>query len=181
MVSPGGAMTLLDWEFSTYGPPAYDLGSLIASLILAEIAVSAGGPGLRGSVDAATRAVQSDWLLRCVEDVWHGAAAGWWECKRHQQHGRGNLKELVRSVGKHAAWEAELLREVLAFAGCCICRLVVGQHSYQLFAEMPDQRGRRVECERAALAVGRRLLAERQGKALGSIKGVVEAVRAGLR
>lgn len=72
-----------------------------------------------------------------------------------------------------AAWEAQLLSDMLMFAGCCICRLVVGQHSYALFAELGDLQ-RRVLCERVALRIGRRLLAGHGS--FGSIRAVTDMV-----
>ena len=184
------SLWLLDWEFATFGPPSYDLGSLVASLLMGFVAAggaaapgcedggssgsagggSRGGYGGSGS-SSGGRAEQRTWLLGAVEDVWALTVDEWWRQSQALKHGGGaSAPHDARgdgggsggssgSSGSRAAWEARLLSETLMFAGCCMCRLVVGQHSYALFAGMRDPEAR-VRCERAALRVGRRLLAE---------------------
>ncbi|GBF97692.1 hypothetical protein Rsub_09750 [Raphidocelis subcapitata] len=73
-------------------------------------------------------------------------------------------EEVAAYAAQHPALAAALggralLADTLAFTGICMARLVVGMHSYQLFAGLPDQARARVDCERAALRTARRLLA----------------------
>jgi len=174
LVAPGGGTTaLVDWEFATYGPAAYDLGSLAASLTLATVAVALGAPATGDVRD--DRAGQFDWLMEAVEEVWGLTFEGWW--RKHEERGQEAGGSTSSSSGggrvEREEWERELLRDTLAFAGCCMCRLIVGQHSYQLFAHLRDQQ-RRVRCERAALTIGHRMLAERDG--FSSMREVVDAI-----
>ncbi|GBF97691.1 hypothetical protein Rsub_09749 [Raphidocelis subcapitata] len=158
LVDPGGdSMWVLDWEFATYGPASYDLGSVSASLLLA--AVAAGLGGLPEAAPGARRR-QCDWLLGAVVELWEATLEEWWR-EKQRLAGRDNeqLSSQLSSGEDRAAWAAALLADTLAFTGICMARLVVGMHSYQLFAGLPDQARARVDCERAALRTARRLLA----------------------
>ena len=182
--SPGNVLAsssgcvVIDWEFATYGPPAYDLGSLTASFFLAAVAASLGG--LPGAEAAGGRAAQAQWLLDGAVEAWAAAVGGWWEatCTSGSDGGSsssnrgdktGDVSSKSSSSGGNSQhsqaqsrteWEAAILSDALAFAGCCMCRYVVGQHAYALFAGLRAP-GARLRCERAALRAGRRLLAER--------------------
>jgi 5-methylthioribose kinase len=78
LVTPD-SLHLIDWEFATYGPPAFDLGSLFANLLLARsclVASTAAAPGAackqQQQPEVAALQQQREWLLQVVQQVWEG-------------------------------------------------------------------------------------------------------------
>lgn len=151
--------TIIDWEFATFGPAAYDIGCLIASLLIAAVAAALGG---LPDGPQATRAAQRDWLLASIEELYRGTVDEWWQrLQQQQQQQRG--KEEQQQHQQRQEHQKRVASEVLAFAGCCAGRYVVGRHDHELLSSLPD-RGARVECERAVLRISRRMLrASREG------------------
>jgi 5-methylthioribose kinase len=185
LVAPA-SLHLIDWEFATYGPPAFDLGTLFASLLLARAchlaAAAAAAAGGRGSEAASSAAAEQhgEWLLQVVVGVWEGV------CR--PAAGQSLLDVAVAGSGaagggssrgaaqQQQQAERELLADALGFAGMCVLRQVVGIHRYQGFGTVPG-RSSRAACEQACLEVGVRLLVGRRGFA--SIASAVECISMG--
>jgi 5-methylthioribose kinase len=172
LLATPASLHLVDWEFATHGPPAFDLGSLLATLLLARACQLAAAPG------GAAAAEQGGWLLGAVAGVWEGvcrpaagpslldvALAGGASCSSAGGAAEQSMQQAER----------QLLADSLGFAGMCILRQVVGMHSYEGFAALPG-RASRAACELRCLELGTRLLAGRRGFA--GMGEVVECVRA---
>jgi S-methyl-5-thioribose kinase len=161
------SLHLLDWEFATFGPPAFDLGSLFANLLLARACQLAAAPG------GAAAPEQGEWLLQVVAGVWEGVcrpAAGpsLLDVALAGSIGAGGAAEQRQEA------ERQLLADTLGFAGMCVLRQVVGMHHYQGFGTVTC-RASRAACERLCLELGVQLLTGR--RELTSMGGVVECVR----
>ncbi|WIA15935.1 hypothetical protein OEZ85_012679 [Tetradesmus obliquus] len=84
LVAPG-SLYLIDWEFATTGPIAFDLGCLLGNLMLAVLSLQGmeqaeqqqqqhleqhGGAG--AAAGCANRQQQAEWLLQVMRDTWIG-------------------------------------------------------------------------------------------------------------
>ena len=177
------AVVVIDWEFATFGPPAYDLGCAAASLAIAAAYAAALGrlpTAAAGTAAAAaagdeaatapptagpTRAEQHAWLLDAIGellrrtlDVWRRERLRVRERLKAGGGGGGGSSDCGSGEEEAAEdFDARVLAEACAFAGCCAARYVTGMHDHELPAALPDHSAR-VACERAVLRIGRRLL-----------------------
>lgn len=145
---------LIDFEFATVGPAAYDLGSLIGNLLLAALTLPAGAP-----------AAQRSWLLSTIESFWAQFDTLFWSTS-----GCGLQTALQR---------AALLPDALGFAACCMLRLTVGMHSYpalEAFAS-PAERSKR---ELAILSLAQCLLLKRRQLSMDQVTRLAKESMDGL-
>ncbi|WIA36116.1 hypothetical protein OEZ86_007465 [Tetradesmus obliquus] len=83
LVAPG-SLYLIDWEFATTGPIAFDLGCLLGNLMLAVLSLQGMEQaeqqqqqqqqqgGARAAAGCASRQQQAEWLLQVMQDTWSG-------------------------------------------------------------------------------------------------------------
>lgn len=141
---------VIDPEFAYYGPMGFDIGAVIANLLLNY----AGQHGLQP--DAARRADYRRYLLDTVESVWTEFVTEFvrlW----HQK-----LRE--RSASVEGFWQEyvqNLLQDTAGFAGCKMLRRVIGLAGVADLNEIADERVR-AEAERLALAIGQALILKRK-------------------
>jgi 5-methylthioribose kinase len=100
------SLHLIDWEFATYGPPAFDLGSLAANLLLARSCLVAGAAaaapadgkqGHEQQEEGAAVQQQREWLLQVVQQVWEGV------CRPAPGHGPSILEAMLSDSSDSAA------------------------------------------------------------------------------
>ncbi|CAG9461929.1 unnamed protein product [Pedinophyceae sp. YPF-701] len=172
---------VIDAEFVFLGPMGFDVGALLANLLLAFYATDGRSAAAGGGAD--DRAAQRKWLLRSVGDIWRMFVAEF-EALWAKSHGGDALRKevfghpLEDAAAEGAAsrlaldaWTRRLLADSLGFAGCKMIRRIVG------IAHVADLEGiedadRRAVCERRALKLGRALLTQRS--AFESIERVLE-------
>ncbi|KXZ54723.1 hypothetical protein GPECTOR_4g791 [Gonium pectorale] len=176
------ATHLIDWEFATCGPMAYDIGSLIGNLLLSYCAMCGSGDGggsgerQRGGrgrgEEEATAAAEAEacgaWLLECVACVWEGlegqllkaatAAEAAAAASAAPPVGTGVARRPGPSPRPLAeAYVRELLADSLGFAGCVVSRLTWGMHHYPAIERIASS-GRRTVCQGLALRIAGSLL-----------------------
>ncbi|PRW55925.1 translation initiation factor fusion with methylthioribose kinase [Chlorella sorokiniana] len=153
---------VIDPEFAYYGPMAFDVGKIIANLLLCFFA-------LDGHASATEpRSAQRAWLLECVRELWGSFRSRFlalWD--QHGSKGDAYHAQLFGSGGgdqgpaaqqaAQAAFMADLWRDALGFAGAVIVRRLVGIAHVADMDSIADADVRAV-CERRALRFGRRLL-----------------------
>ncbi|MBO8163316.1 MAG: S-methyl-5-thioribose kinase [Brevibacillus sp.] len=141
---------VIDPEFAYYGPMGFDIGAVIANLLLNY----AGQHGLQP--DAEERARYREYLLETVEKVWTEFVSEFvrlW----HQK-----VKE--RSANVEGFWQdyvENLLQDSAGYAGCKILRRVIGLAGVADLNTIADERVR-AEAERLALAIGQALILQRR-------------------
>ncbi|WP_158555042.1 S-methyl-5-thioribose kinase [Fulvimarina endophytica] len=163
---------IIDPEFAYYGPMGFDVGALMANLLLAFYAQD----GL-----ADDRSGMKDWLLAQVERVWSGFAERFTELWRTERTGDSYHRSLFEDVGDEEAsaaacntYLARLQVEAIGFAGAKMARRILGlAHVADLETIEPAER--RAKQEKRALALARMLLVERH--AIGNFAEACERAR----
>mgnify|MGYP001176597369 CR=1 FL=1 len=143
------SLKAIDPEFAYYGPIGFDIGAVIANLLLN----FAGQHGLQP--DREKREAYREYLLETVENVWSEFVSQFvslW----HKQ-----AKE--RSAHVEGLWESyvnRLIQDTAGYAGCKILRRVIGLAGVADLKEIADDQTR-AEAERLALEIGQALILER--------------------
>ncbi|PLT33217.1 S-methyl-5-thioribose kinase [Bacillus sp. V5-8f] len=137
---------VIDPEFSFYGPMGFDIGALIANLLLSYCSHEG------HTLDKTERLHYQDYLLMTIENIWtifeEEFKALWQE----------NAKGLYVSIPRYKEdYLLRLLHDTAGFAGCKMMRRVIG------LAHVPDLESikdpeLRARGERLALAVGQVLV-----------------------
>ncbi len=140
---------VIDPEFAYYGPIGFDIGAVIANLLLNY----AGQHGLES--DPAKREEYRSYLLETVEHVWDEFVS------QFVQLWHRHAKE--RSAHVEGFWQdfvAQVLQDAVGYAGCKVLRRVIGLAGVADLNSIADDEVR-AEAERLALAIGQALILER--------------------
>lgn len=141
---------VIDPEFAYYGPIGFDIGQVIANLLL-NYAAQHGLPG-----SDANRAEYRQYLLETVENVWHEFVYNFVQLWHRQS------KE--RSAHVENFWQdyvADLLQDTAGYAGCEVLRRVIGLAGVADLNSIENVEIR-AEAERLALEIGKALILERK-------------------
>ncbi|UYZ14237.1 S-methyl-5-thioribose kinase [Brevibacillus sp. WF146] len=161
------SIKVIDPEFAYYGPIGFDIGAVIANLLLNY----AGQHGLQP--DTGKREAYREYLLATVEDVWNEFVSQFVQLWHKQ------AKE--RSAHTEGFWQSyvqRLIRDAAGFAGCKILRRVIGLAGVADLNSIADDQTR-AEAERLALAIGQALILERNGVEVSTdITDIVRTVTA---
>jgi len=167
---------VIDPEFAFYGPMGFDVGAMLANLLMNFLA-SEGHEKRRGEREA-----HGEWVLETVEALWQGFRARFLELWRNEARGDAYPASLfpgelgaARLELERQAYMDRLLADALGFAGAKTVRRILGLAHNIDFEWIGDQ-ARRACCEARALRLGRELLVNTAS--FGSIGAVVEAARA---
>lgn len=164
---------LIDWEFATVGPMAYDIGSIMGNLLLSYFATF----GAMGGGSDEQRA----WLLDSLASTWNGVRSGLLERHANARRRPAAISAVARpqlaaagaSQQLDNAFADGLLSDSLSYCACVMFRLVAGMHHYPALESILDP-VMRAKCEAASLELVRSLL-QRGGRKQGvdSIEEVV--------
>ncbi len=140
---------VIDPEFAYYGPIGFDIGAVVANLLLNY----AGQHGLKS--DPADRAEYRQYLLETLESVWSEFASQFirlWhtQAKERSAHVEGFWQDFISDV----------LQDTVGYAGCKILRRVIGLAGVADLNSIEDDTIR-AEAERLALAIGEALILQR--------------------
>ncbi|MGC5324804.1 S-methyl-5-thioribose kinase [Brevibacillus sp. SYSU BS000544] len=153
---------VIDPEFAYYGPIGFDIGQVIANLLL-NYAAQHGLPG-----SDANRAAYRQYLLETVENVWQEFVYNFVQLWHRQS------KE--RSAHVENFWQdyvADLLQDTAGYAGCEVLRRVIGLAGVADLNSIENVEIR-AEAERLALEIGKALILERKNiKASTDISNLV--------
>ena len=145
---------IIDPEFAFYGPIGFDVGMVIANLVLAHLALPGQRPG--APIDG--------WLLEQAGAIWAGFASGfaehWRGLSPDEEHGALYALARADSALREAAIASRLAaiwRDTLGFMGCEIIRRIVGLAHVADFESIADEAAR-AACERRALQLARDIL-----------------------
>ncbi|EST53612.1 methylthioribose kinase [Brevibacillus panacihumi W25] len=157
------SLKVIDPEFAYYGPLGFDIGAVIANLLLNY----AGQHGLQA--DPGERESYREYLLETVEDVWNEFVSQFVQLWHKQ------AKE--RSAHVEGLWESyvnRLIQDTAGYAGCKILRRVIGLAGVADLNEIADEQTR-AEAERLALAIGEALILQRTK--IGESTDITDLVR----
>ncbi|GGI44179.1 methylthioribose kinase [Paenibacillus marchantiophytorum] len=133
---------VIDPEFAYYGPMGFDIGAVLANLILN----FAGQEGW--STTSESRTAYRAYLLQTVKDVWTHFEANFralWN-----QHG---VDRVFQAAGYQDYFLAELLKDTVGFTGAKMVRRIVGLAHVADIDKIEDAAARE-RAQRLALAIG---------------------------
>jgi 5-methylthioribose kinase len=165
---------VIDPEFAFFGPMGFDVGALIANLILAYLSQIGHEmtPGARDEYRA--------WILGQTVDVWNRFAARFVALWNAEGRGDAYTAELFADPAGRDALAVEqkrymrrLFSDTLGFAGCKMIRRILGLAHVADFETIADK-DLRAKGERKALRLARSLLVDREEFA--NIEAVADAV-----
>jgi 5-methylthioribose kinase len=166
---------IIDAEFAFVGPMGFDVGAVIANLLL-------GYFSQEGHADPGDpRSSYEDWLLHAVEGAWNGFAEKFLALWRDGSAGDAYPSDLFGDPESRAALEEErglvmqrLYRDTLGFAAAKMIRRILGlAHVIEL--ERIGDPDRRALCELRALRLARELMVH--SDRYPAIADVTEAAR----
>jgi 5-methylthioribose kinase len=166
---------VIDPEFAFYGPMGFDIGAVIANLLMAYLA-SAGherSPGDRQAFEA--------WVLDTVEQVWTEFSRKFLALWRSQAKGDAYPVALFEGAAGAARLEAErqvymarLFEDTVGFSAAKIIRRILGL-AHNIDFELIDDPKQRAVCEARSLRLARAMMVD--AASFRSIGAVTQAAR----
>jgi 5-methylthioribose kinase len=148
---------VIDAEFAFVGPIGFDVGAVIANLLLAFFSQHghANATDLRGDYE--------DWLLNTVEQIWTLFSDRFLALWRDQAGGDGYPKELFEGPDgagleeERQRWMRRVYFDALGFAAAKMIRRILG-FAHVIDFEQIAERQRRALCELRALRLARDMM-----------------------
>ncbi|SHL94764.1 5'-methylthioribose kinase [Bradyrhizobium lablabi] len=166
---------VIDPEFAFYGPMGFDLGAIIANLIMSYLA----SPGHERS--AGERRSFEAWVLDTIEAVWTEFSRKFVELWRTEAHGDAYPAPLFAGEAGAARLEAErqayldrLFQDTVAFAAAKIIRRILGL-AHNIDFELIEDPKLRAVCEARSLHLARMMMLDTPS--FRTIGAVTQAVR----
>jgi 5-methylthioribose kinase len=167
---------VIDPEFAFFGPIGFDVGALLANLMLSYLAQN-GHPGEPDAI-----ATYRHWLLDTIEAVWTGFETKFLALWRRSTTGDAFVAELFLDPAGAAALEAHrratmarIFADSVGFAGAKMVRRILGLAHVEDLESIEDPKIR-ADCETKALHLARSLMLDRA--AIGDVRrlrGWIEA------
>jgi 5-methylthioribose kinase len=159
---------VIDPEFAFFGPIGFDVGAILANLMLSYFAQD----GHRGEPDAI--AAYRGWLLDTIEAVWTGFETKFLTLWRKSATGDAFVAELFADPSGTQALEtyrlatmARIFTDSVGFAGAKIVRRILGLAHVEDLESIEDPKIRST-CEIKALHLARNLMLDRAS--IGDVK-----------
>jgi 5-methylthioribose kinase len=166
---------VIDPEFAFYGPMGFDLGAIIANLIMSYLA----SPGHERS--AGERRSFEAWVLEAIESVWTEFSRKFIELWRIEAHGDAYPAALFAGEAGAARLEAErqaymdrLFQDTVGFAAAKIIRRILGL-AHNIDFELIEDTKRRATCEARSLRLARVMMLD--APSFRSVGAVTKAAR----
>ncbi|MFI5016019.1 MAG: S-methyl-5-thioribose kinase [Hyphomicrobiales bacterium] len=166
---------VIDPEFAFYGPMGFDIGAMLANLIMNFLA------GEGHEKRAGERSAHGEWVLETTEAVWDGFRARFLDLWRGEAKGDAYPPGLFPGALGAARLEIErqaymdrLFADAIGFTGAKIIRRILGL-AHNIDFEWIEDKARRATCEARALRLARDLLVNTES--FGSIRAVTDAAR----
>ncbi len=159
---------VIDPEFAYYGPMGYDIGAIIANLLLNYAGQA------HWSADDAGRADYRAYLLDTVRSVWTS-----FEAKFRTLWEQDCVDRLARASDAYKNdYMQRLLQDSIGYAGCKMVRRIVGLAHVADIDKIPDA-ALRESAQRTALRIGKALIMN--NRQASSIEEVIAAAQNALR
>nr|WP_246739080.1 S-methyl-5-thioribose kinase [Bradyrhizobium aeschynomenes] len=166
---------VIDPEFGFYGPMGFDVGAVLANLLMAYFA-SAGHEQSPGD-----RAAFESWVLSTVDQVWSEFARKFVALWRSEATGDAYPSSLfpgeagaARLERERQVYVARLFQDAVGFAAAKIIRRILGL-AHNIDFELIEDTRLRATCEARALRLARTLMVETAS--FTSIEAVTKAAR----
>ena len=152
---------VIDPEFAFYGPMGFDLGAVIANLLLSFFSQDGHANAQDGRAD------YQGWILDTMETFWHVFEARFLQLWRTDARGDAFSPSLFADPAAAQALEAfrlktmaRLFQDAVGFAGAKMARRILGLAHVEDMESIKDP-DRRAACERRALRLARMLMISR--------------------
>lgn len=173
-----GATVVIDPEFAFYGPMGFDIGAVIANLLMAYLASSGHErtPGDRRAFEAR--------MLETVENVWTEFTRKFLQLWRAQAGGDAYPATLFQGEAGAARLEAErqaymdrLFGDTVGFAAAKIIRRILGL-AHNIDFELIEDPKQRAICEARSLRLARAMMLETSAfSAIGAVTMAARTIR----
>ncbi|RRS30976.1 MAG: methylthioribose kinase [Epsilonproteobacteria bacterium (ex Lamellibrachia satsuma)] len=158
---------VIDSEFAFVGPMGFDVGALIANLVMSWVSHTV----LDETSD------YPDWILRTIEEVWQGFERKflqlWDETEESALFAKGFADSRVLKTYQEQ-YMHNLLQESIGFAGCKIIRRQFGIAGVEDIRGIEDAQ-KREEANRLAIKIGERFIKEHN--ILNNINNVMALIK----
>lgn len=154
---------VIDPEFAYYGPMGFDIGAIIANLILNYAAQ----PGWINN-ELAIQEKQTS-LLLTVENTWNA-----FESNFRTLWNKDAQDVMAATPGYQDIYVAQILKDTVGFAGCKIIRRIVGLSHVIDIDNISNDIAREV-AQRKALSIGKQLVLS--NRSINSIQDLIEIVK----
>jgi len=170
---------VIDPEFAFYGPMGFDVGAVLANLLLAYFSRDWHDGHAKANAKTSAEPAYRDWLLEQATQIWSGFAtqfaALWREHEsRRKSHFIGDDRSGACAQAFRARFMQQLFAASLGFAGCKMVRRIVGMAKVADVTSIADD-ALRATVEVRALRCAERLLVDRHS--IASIDDVVALAR----
>jgi 5-methylthioribose kinase len=169
---------VIDPEFAFYGPMGFDVGAVIANLLMAYLASSGHehSPGERRAFEA--------WVLATVEAVWTEFARKFLELWRSGADGDAYPVSLfegeagaARLEAERQAYMARLFEDTVGFAAAKIIRRILGL-AHNIDFELIEEPKRRAVCEARSLRLARAMMVDAASfRSIGAVTKLAREAR----
>jgi 5-methylthioribose kinase len=166
---------VIDPEFAFYGPMGFDIGAVLANLLMSYLA-SGGHERLPGE-----RRLFEEWVLGTVESVWSEFARKFLELWRSEAKGDAYPVALFASPQGAARLEAErqayvarLFQDTVGFSAAKIIRRILGL-AHNIDFELIEDPKLRATCEARSLRLARAMMVD--AASFPTIGAVTKAAR----
>ncbi|MCE5171259.1 S-methyl-5-thioribose kinase [Paenibacillus profundus] len=157
---------VIDPEFAYYGPMGFDIGAIIANLILNTISQE------HWSADEETRRQYRAYLLQMVRDIWNQ-----FESRFRSLWDNHVVDRMAQTDGYQDTYLTRVLQDSVGYAGCKMIRRIVGLAHVADIDSISDLHVRE-RAQRTALFIGKSLV--NMNRRIQSIDEVITACEHGI-
>lgn len=151
---------VIDPEFAYYGPIGFDIGAVLANLLLHFAAQE------HWSADEAARRDRRAYLTNTIRDIWTG-----FDRKFRELWNEHGVDRVFRTAGYQDDYINRLLKDTFGFAGAKIVRRIVGLAHVADIDKIPDA-AVRAKAQKLSLAIGTALI--KRNRQAASIEELIE-------
>lgn len=157
---------VIDPEFAFYGPMGFDVGAVLANLLLHYVSLSG-----RIKEQSVRRERESE-LLHMVEDVWNE-----FETRFRALWDSSLIDPMAKTPGYQNMYVQQLFRDTIGFAGTKMVRRIVGL-AHVADIDTIEDASERERAQRKALAIGKALI--KNNRQVNTINEVLDLVSTAL-
>jgi 5-methylthioribose kinase len=157
---------IIDPEFGFYGPMGFDIGAVIANLLLNYTGQEAWIP------DETARYEFREYLLESIQDIWTQFAEQFQELWL-----KNGVDRMAQAAGYREDYMQRLLQDTIGFAGSKMIRRIIGLAHVADVQSIPDAETR-AKAERNALSIGVSLILH--NRQAHSIEEVISIAKRGI-
>ncbi|RNB90348.1 S-methyl-5-thioribose kinase [Brevibacillus fluminis] len=157
---------VIDPEFAYYGPIGFDVGAMLANLLLSYCAQ----PGHR--VDSQQTVEYRSYLLQTIEEMWL-----YFEAEFRRLYETETTEPMAKTAGFYDWYIQQILQDAIGFAGCKMIRRIVGL-AHVADIDTIANTEMRVAAQKQALAIGAALIKGRQqATGIDAILAIIDTAR----